>query len=35
MKILIDMLHDFRKELEQGALISLDEDTARVRVLPL
>lgn len=34
-QFVIKAMHDFRQELEQGALISLDEDKARVRILPL
>ena len=34
-KIVVKVLNDYRRELEQGALISLDEDKARVRILPL
>lgn len=29
------VLHNFSRELEQGALISIDVDKARVRILPL
>ena len=34
-QLVVKVLHDYRNELEQGALISLDEDKARVRILPL
>jgi len=34
-QLVAKVLHDYRHELEQGALISLDEDKARVRILPL
>jgi predicted nuclease of predicted toxin-antitoxin system len=33
--LVVNVLHDCRRELEQGALISLDKDKARVRILPL
>ncbi|MEW5744129.1 MAG: DUF5615 family PIN-like protein [Nitrospirota bacterium] len=34
-KHIIKVLHDFRRELEEGALVSIDEDKARIRILPL
>ena len=34
-QLVVKVLHDYRRELEQGALISLDEDKERVRILPL
>lgn len=34
-QLVVKVLNDYRHELEQGALISLDEDKARVRILPL
>lgn len=34
-QLVVKVLHDYQRELEQGALISLDEDKARVRILPL
>ncbi len=34
-QIVVNILNDYRRELEQGALISVDEDRARVRILPL
>jgi len=34
-ELVLKVLHDFERELEQGALISVDEDKARVRILPL
>ncbi|MBA4372593.1 MAG: hypothetical protein C0402_06985 [Thermodesulfovibrio sp.] len=34
-QLVVKVLHDYRLELEQGALISVDEDKARVRILPL
>ncbi len=34
-QVVVKVLHDYRLELEQGALISVDEDKARVRILPL
>jgi predicted nuclease of predicted toxin-antitoxin system len=34
-ELVVKVLHDYRHELEQGVLISLDEDKARIRILPL
>ena len=34
-QLVVKVLNTYRHELEQGALISLDEDKARVRILPL
>lgn len=31
----VKVLRDYRHELQQGALVSLDEEKARVRILPL
>ncbi|MBI4689741.1 MAG: DUF5615 family PIN-like protein [Nitrospirae bacterium] len=33
--IVLDVISRFRNELEAGALISVDEDRGRIRVLPL
>jgi predicted nuclease of predicted toxin-antitoxin system len=34
-KLVINALDQFQKELQQGALIVLDETSARARILPL
>jgi len=34
-KIIIDTLNQFENELEKGALLSVDQHRARVRILPL
>ena len=34
-KIVLRILKDYELELEHGALISMDEDKARIRILPL
>jgi len=34
-KLVIDSLEQFRRELEKGAIITLDPARARVRILPL
>jgi len=34
-RLVVKVLRDYGRELEQGALISLDEEKARVRILPL
>jgi predicted nuclease of predicted toxin-antitoxin system len=34
-QLVVKVLHDYRIELGQGSLISVDEDKARVRILPL
>lgn len=33
--LLVKALRDFKKELEAGALVSIDQNKARVRILPL
>ena len=33
--VVIDALHRYRSFLEAGALITVDEDRARVRILPI
>ncbi|MDA8078200.1 MAG: DUF5615 family PIN-like protein [Nitrospiraceae bacterium] len=35
IQFVVKVLNGHQRELEQGALISLDEDKARVRILPL
>ena len=35
IKVILKVLAEYRRELEQGALISVEEDKARVRILPL
>lgn len=34
-QLVVKVLHDYGREHEQGALVSLDEEKARVRILPL
>jgi predicted nuclease of predicted toxin-antitoxin system len=34
-KLVVRVLHDYEDELGQGSLISVDEDRARARILPL
>ena len=34
-KLVVDALEQFREMLERGALITVDESTARARILPL
>lgn len=34
-KLVVDALEQFRETLERGALVTVDESTARARILPL
>jgi predicted nuclease of predicted toxin-antitoxin system len=34
-KVVVLLLHNYREQLEKGALICLDEDAQRVRILPI